>query len=62
MNRHLCVVIDRNTRKELYSEVVELSEYQDWYNARHIVADMFKKTETYKTLGHDNWCVDSVEI
>lgn len=61
---HLCVVIDRITRKELASYEVEAA---DWYYARHIARQKFETEIQFipsmRNLVKDkDWCVDSCEL
>jgi len=62
---HLCVVIDRNTGKEITSmEITMDGRFQDLYNARHIARIQFEKMQKYMKhfRRYTNWCVDSVEL
>lgn len=59
--KHLCIVIDRNTRLEIKDYIVESS---DWYYARHKAARLFEQDQQYQPnlRKHTEWYVDSCEL
>ena len=54
MQKHLCIIIDRATREGLAEYEVEAA---DWYYARHLAAELFKRN--FPDVKND-WCVDSL--
>ena len=59
---HFCIIIDRATKKEL-AEIGNIYA-SDWYYARHIAADNFRKDDKYKEIRKEytDWCVDSFQV
>ena len=57
MPKFYCIVIDRETKKELAEYTVEA---EDWYYARHIAADKFKEDSPEASIG--SYYVDSLDI
>lgn len=57
MEKHLCIVMDRYTRKQISVDMV--IEAQDWYDARQIAAAQFRKVNPSETR---IWEVDSIPL
>jgi hypothetical protein len=55
--KHYCVIIGRATSEEIKD--MGVIEAPDWYYARHIAADKFRKENKEKDL---DWFVDSFKV
>ncbi len=57
VEHHLCMVIDRATKAQLWPERVV--QGADWYFARNTMANLFRLSNPHEAR---DWCVDSVQI
>lgn len=57
MEKHLCIVIGRHSKKQLAEYTIEAA---DWYYARHMAANKFRdEIDPPEDL---DWCVDSLKL
>jgi hypothetical protein len=56
MEKHLCIVIERHSKKQLAEYIIKA---HDWHCARHIAAARFEDENPKYPV---DWCVDSLKL